>query len=750
MGLDRELALGLCYLRPPLEQAGYDTQYLDLAHELARIDLALYEQLIRIGFAEYADGVYDLCVPLILETVSEGSFSEHAALGDALRRWARRAAPTLGQFDVHLLTLMNGNVVTAVALGRELRRLGARVVVGGPAVRPRAVGLLLLHLGACDVVVVGEGEERVVGAVEVARGLRSIHALPGAMGWHNGELVETGPPPPQDLDTLAWPSFRGAPTPQKIPVMASRGCTFACSFCSERFVWGAFRCRNPAQVALEVAHHKTELGAVEFTFRDDLLNSRADWFLALARALASAAPGIRWDSYMVPYGWTPELVDAAHTSGCRFAKIGIQTFSPRLLKEMHRPPSVLAIVEGIGALLERGIGVAADIIVGHPGETAEDHRLTMEGVERLAALPGKLSIDVHNFALFYGTGVHKKLEKYGASVRYMDGESLSRELRHLAPVVSQFIAEYRQTPDRATVWQRRAELEDIVQRTGRGRNRPSGASSALAQGLSTPERRVARPAGEIAVELGNPGTPQRALAEAAVRQAEGAAVRLVAGGHPDHAAPLARLARGLGAKTVAVELHPAAATAERVAFLAGMGVQRLVVVADLAAPEPVRAAIRLALEHGLDAGLRLDLSPASPLAAWPAWMLWLPGAVSTVELDASRQEAADVGEAPEGRASHLVSWQELAAWAEGAQEAGLRAGLRVVLGAFRAAPMCRRPRGAAAEALIPGGALAGPRVFAPECAACALSAVCPGFSERYARAHPLSVTPESAWEGVAT
>ena len=94
----------------------------------------------------------------------------------------------------------------------------------------------LVRLGAADVVVLGEGEERLMPIVE---GLESGTSLEGIDGLclpdGKGGSRETPEARDSRIHDLPAPDFTGFPTDDWLPVLTSRGCIRDCSFSSNLF-----------------------------------------------------------------------------------------------------------------------------------------------------------------------------------------------------------------------------------------------------------------------------------------------------------------------------------------------------------------------------------------------------------------------------------------------------------------------------------------------------------------------------------
>ncbi len=108
---------------------------------------------------------------------------------------------------------------------------------------------------------------------------------------------------------------------------------------------------------------------------------------------------------------TQDLVDfvATHPRMARHFHIPLQSGSDRMLAAMHRWYRTAHYAQRIEMIRQRipGAGIGADLIVGFPGETDEDHRATVELVERLPFT----YLHVFSFSARPGTAAARMLEQ---------------------------------------------------------------------------------------------------------------------------------------------------------------------------------------------------------------------------------------------------------------------------------------------------------------------------------------------------
>jgi len=171
------------------------------------------------------------------------------------------------------------------------------------------------------------------------------------------------------------------------------GCQHRCAFCIVPAARGDSRSQEP-KVVLDRVQALAEAGYPDVTLTGvDIGHYGWDLYprttlAALLRSLA-AVEGLRWLrlSSVLPSYFTAELIDAVTTlpTMAPHLHLPLQSGSDRVLRLMRRPYHTgmyRALVERLAAAVP-DLGLGADVIVGHPGETDADFEATIALVEAL-------------------------------------------------------------------------------------------------------------------------------------------------------------------------------------------------------------------------------------------------------------------------------------------------------------------------------------------------------------------------------
>ena len=96
-------------------------------------------------------------------------------------------------------------------------------------------------------------------------------------------------------------------------------------------------------------------------------------------------------------------------AGCERVKIGFESGSDRILKQVQKLETKEEMLIGAEMLKKAGVPFSAYFMVGFPGETDDDVRQTIDFAKKIEADYYSLSV----LAPYYGTELYKQLIKSG-------------------------------------------------------------------------------------------------------------------------------------------------------------------------------------------------------------------------------------------------------------------------------------------------------------------------------------------------
>jgi hypothetical protein len=209
--------------------------------------------------------------------------------------------------------------------------------------------------------------------------------------------------PLTDLNQLGSPYLAGildAADEEMLLLETTRGCVFKCKFCyyPKSYDKQYYLSRD---LILANLHHAVERGAREVFLLDPTLNQRKD-FADLLRLLADGNPGRRFSYFgeLRAEGITEETARLLREANFTEVEVGLQSIDRDAMHLMDRKNNLKAFERGLRAMLNEGISVKVDLIVGLPGDTAESVR---RGLHYLHDQKLYHDVQVFNLSILPGT-----------------------------------------------------------------------------------------------------------------------------------------------------------------------------------------------------------------------------------------------------------------------------------------------------------------------------------------------------------
>jgi radical SAM superfamily enzyme YgiQ (UPF0313 family) len=307
---------------------------------------------------------------------------------------------------------------------KELKRLRPEAVMifGGPHVSRSLAGRSVAALPFVDLVAQGEGELILVDALERVMAGRPLDGIPGTLRARDGKVEDHGDRDLiRDLDELPFASledfdFSLYRHPERLPVMASRGCPNKCNYCSEKVYWSTYRGFSPKRVADEVFHHLDRLpGVTHVEFMDSLINGVMSRMLDMARHFISRARKFTWSAQaVIRKEMTAETFKTLAESGCTCLAFGLETSSVEL---MLRSGKVLAKGVDVDRLVhdahDAGMACAYNFMFGLPGETPDHARASLDFLRKHKGRIGTVNPSASFCGFSPGTPAYERPKDFG-------------------------------------------------------------------------------------------------------------------------------------------------------------------------------------------------------------------------------------------------------------------------------------------------------------------------------------------------
>ena len=221
---------------------------------------------------------------------------------------------------------------------------------------------------------------------------------------------------PEDLDTYPYPAFdlqHGIPY---VPILTSRGCPYACTYCASHYLNPKRMRRNPESVVSEIQYWHRVYGVVDFVFYDDaLLVNAEDHIIPILKGVMAAGLHIRFHTPNALHvrELTPDIARLMHTSGFETIRLGVETAAFEDRSHLDKKITQTEFLRCTRTLKDAGFQkkqVGAYILVGLPGQS------TSEVVDTIMAVK---STDVPPIMAYYTPIPHTVLwDEALASSRY--------------------------------------------------------------------------------------------------------------------------------------------------------------------------------------------------------------------------------------------------------------------------------------------------------------------------------------------
>jgi anaerobic magnesium-protoporphyrin IX monomethyl ester cyclase len=264
------------------------------------------------------------------------------------------------------------------------------IIVGGE----HATATSEYILASCPGVVAvarGEGEDTVIDFAEYIDGKRPLSDVPGVQfrGADGKPVTNEARPRNRTPDQLPWPAWdlfdldpyfaigegHGVERGRSMPILATRGCPYQCTFCSNPNMWTTrYTMRSVGLVLDEIEHYMKTYSATNIDFFDLTAIIKREWTLDFCREIKRRGLKFTWQ---LPSGTRSEAMDAEVLeamagSGCMNVTYAPESGSEWTLKYIKKMVKLPRLIESIRQSKKNGIFVKCNLVIGFPQETRWD------------------------------------------------------------------------------------------------------------------------------------------------------------------------------------------------------------------------------------------------------------------------------------------------------------------------------------------------------------------------------------------
>ncbi len=307
------------------------------------------------------------------------------------------------------------NIDRTLWIARQLKavRPDLCIVLGGPEIT--IDNAWVQQSGVIDYAVVGEGEQTFSELLRTllerpdGSGLPLIHGL-----WQaDSPSIPLFRKPLPNLNEISSPYLEGildAAEEKLLLLETIRGCIFKCKFCYYPKSYDGLYFVSEEKVIANLRHAR-ERGATEVVLLDPTLNQRKD-FDGFLKLLARENPGRQFKYFgeLRAEGIKAETAKLLREANFTEVEIGLQSIDPAAQTLMDRKNNLKAFERGVECMLDAGLNVKVDLIIGLPGDTVASVR---RGFEYLAQSELFTTVQVFNLAILPGTAFRQEASMLG-------------------------------------------------------------------------------------------------------------------------------------------------------------------------------------------------------------------------------------------------------------------------------------------------------------------------------------------------
>lgn len=314
--------------------------------------------------------------------------------------------------DIICISSITSTAPRAYQIAEKFGRMGIPVIMGGPHPTFMPEESLLYS----DYVVRGEGEETIVELLEHIESGLPLGTINGLSFKTEQKVIQHNPDRDliPDLDAAPIPDFSLVNNWQKanvIPIATSRGCPFACRFCSVVQMFGRrYRFKSIDRVIEEVKAAASSNANAHVFFVDDNFAASKKRTKALLQALIDNNINIEWSAQMrTDIARDPELIRLMARTGCFIVFIGFESINPKTLALYNKRQVVEDINICIKTLKSHSINIHGMFILGSDTDDIQ----TIKNTQKYAQKLGIESVQFMMLTPLPGTPVFRELQDQG-------------------------------------------------------------------------------------------------------------------------------------------------------------------------------------------------------------------------------------------------------------------------------------------------------------------------------------------------
>jgi radical SAM superfamily enzyme YgiQ (UPF0313 family) len=295
-----------------------------------------------------------------------------------------------------------------------------------------------LEQAPLDTVIMGEGEETIIELLEHVEKNLPLDNVSGLAYKNLKGRIRVNPRRQRikNIDSIiqpAWDLFdikkynevnqpHGSSQGKFMPMLATRGCPFSCTFCTSPNMWTTeWIPRDHKLVVDEMQEYQNLYDATDFQFEDLTAIVRRDWIIDFCDEIINRKMEV---TFQLPSGTRSEGIDfevaeKLKKAGCHEFSFAPESGDPRVLKEIKKKVNLPSLYDSARSALKAGINVGCFFIIGFP---EDDYRSVLKTYAAMVkcAWVGFTNVNLNAYSPQPNTESFKMLQKMGVITEFDD------------------------------------------------------------------------------------------------------------------------------------------------------------------------------------------------------------------------------------------------------------------------------------------------------------------------------------------
>jgi len=302
-------------------------------------------------------------------------------------------------YDVVGVPSMTPTLYTSIEVLRIVKKINpnCKTVMGGPHISAVPVETMASY-PEIDFAVIGEGERTML---ELARSIQNEDYSGNVNGiaYRKNDEIKLTPQRAliDNIDEIPFPACdllpldkyyqhlhhvslgNNIPTYPFMIFFSSRGCPSRCTFCASDVIW-----RHKVRFR-SVDNVLSEIDLLINKYNIKVLDIADDNFLLNKKRLNGILDGLLERDYDIHFNCLSrvndvggEILQKLKRAGCYLIRYGVESGNQEMLNCMHKNITIDQIKRAFELTKEAGISSSASFIIGHPGETEQTVKDTIE------------------------------------------------------------------------------------------------------------------------------------------------------------------------------------------------------------------------------------------------------------------------------------------------------------------------------------------------------------------------------------